>query len=431
VQHVVIPVGFTVVLSVAAGLGALLALEHGTRRGDATACALLVLSLATFSIGLAFLVGIAISILARSERWRRAWVFVLPLGLYAAWWLWATDTGDAGEGAQLANALLIPNYIADSLAAVMGALAGLNYDFSNPSPEVVSDTVELRWGRVLAVIAAVGLALRIRRGNVPPSLWCSLGIVLTYWALGALVVSDLRPPALERYMYMGAIGVLLVATDSAREVGFSKLGLTLLFAACAFSLATNIAHMRDGAASFRNTYSPGVRAELAMFELARDNVGRDFPRAADPELLPDAKRAAAYLATVDRFGGSAGFSTGELERQSESVRASADRVLADTLGVRLAPPPVPSPEDRCLSVTSDGPGPGVGFELPRGGAVLRARANAPAALTLGRFADTPSVERGTLSPGEPVMLEIPPDASPRPWRAVVGAARSVEVCPIL
>jgi hypothetical protein len=265
---------------------------------------------------------------------------------------------------------------------------------------------------------------------VPPSLWCSLGIVLTYWALGAFVVSDLRHPALERYVYMGSVGVLLVATDAARQVRFSKLGLPLLFAVCAVSVATNLALMRDGAAQFRDAYSPPVQARFTMYELARDHVGRDFPRSAAPELFTDRTQAAAYLAAVDRFGGSAAFSAGELERQSESVRARADRALAGTLGVRLARPSDPSRSDMCESVTSDGPGTAIGLELPRGGAILRVRAEAPAALTLGRFADTPSVELGTLSPGEPAMLEIPPDAAPRPWRAVVAAARSVEVCPI-
>ncbi|MGH2962257.1 MAG: hypothetical protein ACRDL3_08705, partial [Solirubrobacterales bacterium] len=125
-SHVLLAIGFGHFVCVGAGLAALLALERGDTRGDIAACALIILSVATFSTGLAFLVGVAISVLARADRRRRAWIFLIPLALYVAWWLWSLSQPAAVEGqAKLSNLLLIPNFVADSLAAVLAAITGL------------------------------------------------------------------------------------------------------------------------------------------------------------------------------------------------------------------------------------------------------------------------------------------------------------------
>jgi hypothetical protein len=430
--HVLVPIGFTDIFSICAGLGAILALERGDRRGDAAACALLVLSVATFSVGLAFVVGVAISVIARPDRRRRAWIFLVPLALYAAWWLWAaSEPSFSGQQAKASNVLLIPNYVAESLAVVATALAGLNYEFELGAARFDFGAGGPGWGPVLALLAVVALALRVRRGSLPASLWASLGIVLTYWTLGALVTGEVfgRGPDSVRYVYTGAIGVLLVATDAARSIRFSTLGIAALFAAAAFSLATNIALLRDAAAHFRNDYAAPARAQFAMLELARDTVDPAFDPAAavPPDVSPVSSPAGTYFEVVDRYGSPA-FSLRELERQSESVRQDADRILASAHGVGLAPGRS-RPTGECRRLAGDPPGGAVGFELPPGGARLRVQSASPAPVTLGRFATVPSIELGTLSPGETATLAIPPDASSRPWRASVAGTRSVTVCP--
>ena len=78
--------------SMAAGLGALLALERGDRRGEAVACALLVVSVVFGSLGLSFAIGAAVYVLLLPERRRRLYVFLVPLAVYALWWLgWGHD----------------------------------------------------------------------------------------------------------------------------------------------------------------------------------------------------------------------------------------------------------------------------------------------------------------------------------------------------
>lgn len=422
---VVVPIGFNLMLAVAAGLGALLALERDDRRGDIAACALLAFAVVTFSTGLPFVVGVAIAVMLRPDRWRRAWIFVIPLALYGGWWLWAlSSAGSSGGEATLSNVLLVPNYLADSLAAVTAALTGLNYDFDGGDPFFVDD---LGWGRVLAVVAVVALGLRILRGGVPSSLWASLGIVLSYWALGALAMGFLHPPLAARYLYLGAVGVLLVATDAARAQRFSKLGVAALFAVAAFSLATNIALLRDGAGHYRAQHANPARAQFAMLELARDRVDADFDAAvAVPDHAPVRGTSAEYFAVVDRYG-SLAFSLAELERQSEGVRRGADRVLASALDVDLESSSPRQPAGECRRLRSGEREGVIDFELPPGGASLQAQGTGPAAVTLGRFA-SPAVDVGTASPGRRATLAVPPDALDRPWLASVTPARSVTVC---
>ncbi|MGH2961849.1 MAG: hypothetical protein ACRDL3_06620, partial [Solirubrobacterales bacterium] len=298
-SHVVIPVGLGIFVSVSAALGALLCLERDDRRGDVAACALMVLSISTFTIGLAFLVGVAISVLLRDDRVRRAWVFLVPLVLYAAWWVWSLSESGSSEGeTELSNVAEIPRWIADSLSVTVAALLGVEYDF--PGGSIFG---ALGWGRVLAALAIVALALRIARGRIPTSLWVSLGILVAYWCLGAFAAEPgVRGPGATRYLYPAAVMVLLVATDAARSVRFSGLGLFALFAIVAFSLSTNVERLQDGGSGLRD-YSAKARAQFGVLELARDHVAPAFnPAVADPEASPVGALAGIYFESADRYG---------------------------------------------------------------------------------------------------------------------------------
>jgi hypothetical protein len=424
-ELVVIPFGFAVITGTALGLAALLALDRDDRLGDLAACALLCLSVVTFSVGLAFVVGVAVNVLLREDRWRRAWVFIVPALLYTAWWLWTLSLSDitaSGDELKATNVLVIPSYIADSLAAVLGSLLGLGYSFEDPTGEI-----ELGWGRIASVGALIALALRIRRGNLPASLWSSLAIVLALWTLGALVVGLLRSPEAPRYLFAGGVAVLLVATDAARSIRFSRLGLAALFAACAVSLATNLALLRDGAAFVRDA-SASTRAALAAADLARGQAAPDFGPLVDApfgQFLGNVP-ASTYYSVVDRYGSPA-FSLSELERQSEPVRQDADRALAKALDLRLTESGAPTSKGACREVRT---GPGAPpVELPRRGAEITAL-GAGGPVSLARFATIPTAELGRVAPGETAALRIPVDDASPPWRVSVPGASAVELCPL-
>ena len=118
------PVGIQILNAVAAGLGGLLALEQRSMRWDLVACALLIVSVLSFSTGVAFVAGAAVWILVGDDRWQRAWVFLAPAGIYAGWWLWAQQFD--GLPLTVSNLLLTPNYGAESLASALAALTGLS-----------------------------------------------------------------------------------------------------------------------------------------------------------------------------------------------------------------------------------------------------------------------------------------------------------------
>ena len=71
-QNILWPFQVGWLLSLAAGLGALLALDRGDRRGEAAACALVALSLASSGIGVAIAAGVLVDVLWR--RPRAAWI---------------------------------------------------------------------------------------------------------------------------------------------------------------------------------------------------------------------------------------------------------------------------------------------------------------------------------------------------------------------
>jgi hypothetical protein len=428
-QHVLAPIGFTPIFGIATGLAALLTLERGGRTGDAAACLLLIVSIATYTTGLPFLVGVAVSVLMRDDRWRRAWIFLVPLALYAAWWLWSQSTGaPSGEETKLSNVLLIPAWSAESLAAVTAALVGLDFSFS----DAVGSTINPAWGRVLAVPVLAALLLRMKRGDIPAPLWVSLAIVLTWWALGGLAFNEMRPPDSVRYVYLGSVGLLLVAATATVSPRFSRLGLVALFGVCTVSLVTNSALLRDASALLRN-FSATERAEFAMLELSRGEVDPMFNSgdalgSESPVAFVDAP-ASEYFTIVDRYG-SLGLPLSGLERESEEVRAYADRVLAAALALRLKPGAPPVESRRCTRAHSRGGGQTTSAELPPGGASARAEGIGAVSVTVGRFADSPAVEVGSVRPGEIATLRIPPDAAPKPWRARFVGARSVRVCPL-
>ena len=267
------------------------------------------LALATYSIALPFVAGAAVLILIGENRWRRAWVFVVPVMLYAAWLLWSrSQAGSTGSNVHLYNLLLGPNWALNSLASVGAALLGLNY------PSLGSG-----WGPVIAVAALACLGWRLSRGNIPRWLWATMALLATLWLMGAAAaLPPIRVPQKSEYMFPATIAVLLVAVDASRGVRLTRRGMTILYAATAISLATNIALLRDGSREFRatTTVKPNHshRAELAG-AAGRPLLGYE----------------ANYLDAVRRFGSPA-FSPAALRAQSEATRDQADTISPRGLG---------------------------------------------------------------------------------------------------
>jgi hypothetical protein len=421
------PEGITHVYCVIACLGALVALESRWRFADAAACALLVVAVATFSIGLAFVFGVAVSVLLRPDRWRRAWIFLIPAAVYLLWLVAAPKLHGlvylSGTGLRLENFLLIPSFVGEAASSVAAASTGLSYDFVLPRSGDVSNA---GWGVVIAVVAVAALVFRLRRGRIPASLWMSLAILLGFWASTAMVSGRVLlgdTPQAGRYVYAGVVIALLVAADAVRGLRLSRRAVGLVLIVVAFALTANIALLREGSTVLRE-YSATLRSQLAAVVVARHQVARHFTTPGALASFVGPEGAGAMLAAFER-NGSFAFSVPELLAQSEPNREAADSILVQAQRLGLAPVSGRGPARGCHRVSAE-PGAPVELTVRPPGVILRSPRTAP--VTLGRFADTPTVAIGTLQPGTAYSLHIPRDLSSIPWRASVPAGTPLTAC---
>lgn len=410
--------------ALAFGLGALLALERGDRRGDVATCVLLILSVATVEVGLTFAVGVAVSVLRREDRWRRAWIFAVPLALFAIWWLWARKFGQSEV--ELLNFRLIPIDFTNALAAVVGSLLGLSPTGPGVDPNVTGITP---WGTILAAVAAGALIYRIRQGRVPLGLWVALAVLLAYWL--EITMAD-RPPDSTRYLFVAAVAIFLIAASAlrGRQIG----NTALIVAACVVALAIppNIAKFYDERAS-SVIDAHHTRTEYAMYELARGEVDPEYMSTADPNVgalggyLFIPLTAGTYLEAADEFG-SLAFPLDRIRSERIGLREIADATLVGALALKLRPAEAPPAATDCPRSLDGRPGSSVFFYVRRGGVLLGSLARRPVQVAVGRFGiGGGGVSLGQLEPGEWANLRIPPDRARDRWWVTVDGP--VSVCP--
>lgn len=410
------------VTPLALGIGALLALERDDARGDLAACALLVAAISIYSTGLAFIGGAAVLVAAERARWRRAWVVLIPIALYAAWFIWSKgQPANTVDELKLSNFLLAPVWAADSLGYVSASIAGLNYQ-----------AFETSWVALAGAGAIVLAVLGIRRG-VTPWLLATIATPLIFWTLGAAVQSPpFREPGAGRYMLPGAVVVLLFAAEAARDLRFRRSWLIGIGAVAAFGFATNLAMLNQSGNSMRAA-SIVTRYDLAALEAAGGKLGASPPSALLPGFDPGGLLwplleqtgqggvATGYLDAVAEFGSPA-YSEAELASLPGGLRTVAVEAIAHVTGVRLEA--TANTATGCREVSAEG-SESVITPLPPGGAVLESRLGG--AVSVSRFGASPPVSIGNLTAGVPSALVVPADSLRGPWSAVV-AASSVRIC---
>lgn len=435
-QHVVDPIGFTVLISPAFGLAAFLALEHRGTRNDVLACAFVCLSVFSYTVGLGFVVGAAIYVLADRDRLRRAYIFLVPLAGYAAWWLSVRDLGQE-DRTTLANLDRVPDFVSTAAATVSGGLTGLSIPFTRfgageadlfTAPPGVAG-----WVAAAALLAAV--IWRISRGNVPASLWASLGVLATYWLAASLSDPLFLGEQADsiRYIYPASIGVLLVITDAFRGIRIPAAATAGALALIAFSIAMNVVFLRDGAAYLRDEYAPFKSEQLAMLELANGfnpgagptgAPGTPRPELADPiPFLGYGPGRDGYLAAVARYGSPAD-DLEDVRAATPEVRANADQALIQAYAIAPAAAPAPAGGRGCADSDAGT------TDLPPGGAMIDVGGDAPVPLMLNRFGDAPGVESGRLEPGWS-QLAIPTDVAADAWQITLPDGASARICPLV
>jgi hypothetical protein len=404
------------------GLGMLLALDRRDRLGDRLACVALIGSMLFASLWLAFAVGAVVDVvLRRGERdWRRrAYLVVVPVALYALWWLGWGHTAESSVSFH--NLATTPLYVFDAFAAAIAALLGL----ATPVEGIASPS-GLDWGRPLAILLG-GLAIwrLYRLERVPRSLWVVLAITLTFWILGGLDLKSGRSAWVSRYQYPSVGLMLLVAVELLRGLKLERRLLLPALAVVVAAVASNILFLEESYESYKRT-SQIEQADLAAVEIARQTVDPSFvlsENIAGTGYVP--VEAGAYLSARDAFGSPA-FSEAELASAPAEAQLPADKVLAAALGIKLRPAAAPQSLGACRTVRL-GSAEKATATLPANGALLRS-SDGPVKVNLGRFSDTFPVDLGSLTRSHWSELAIPTDRSRRPWQTRLSGSGAVTVC---
>jgi hypothetical protein len=333
------PAGLSNQLALIAGLGMLLSLERGDRRGDVGACLLLAFALSSHTLGLAFAAGAIAEILVGGglAGRRRLWLVAAPAGLYAAWALWAlrfdqTETSGHAIGS-------LGSGVYDQLEAIAVSIAGIFRHGGDPDLVTQLVTVDAGRGTALALVLIAAVVLRAR-AMPPPSArtWGMLAVVSAYLLLVAAGLREGRPPEASRYVYTGSVLVVLLLAQLCEGLRLARGWALAAAAVVLISLLANVAQMRS-AGRFLRSEAEYNRAEMAALELGRRCIPRDYvPETKIVTLLPHRDMgftAAEYYEMVDELGSPA-YSPEELAAASPAAREAAEVVFAEALGRRVA-----------------------------------------------------------------------------------------------
>jgi hypothetical protein len=422
--------------SVLTGVAMLLALEREDRRGDVAACLLLVLSIGFSSLGVAFAIGAGVDVLQR-RRGRglgRLYVPAIPLFLYVVWYL--AYGHEAQSAASLHNAIHAPFFAVQGFSVSTAALLGVSWLAEDLPGE------PRKYGAVAAALVVLAFVayLRLRRPQLlarlnswglSSRLWPVTVAAIAFWLLAGLNKVPGREANASRYLYMGAVFIVLIAADLLREVRPRRPALIAAGAIALAAVGSNMVPMLDGANTL-DEQSVLARADLGSIEIARRTVEPGFwldpGIAGTPSLLN--VTAGPYLEVSDEFGSPA-YTPSELARAPAAGRHQADVVLAAALPVSLrtlAGSSRPSlPHGACRRILA-AMGSGSGVALAPGTTSIRVGPDA-ARLRLRRFAsDEYPVGLGRVAAGSTALLHIPGDGAGRPWRLRIESTSSAMVC---
>lgn len=417
------PFEITFVAPVTFGIAMLLALERGDLRGDLAACAFLVLALGFSGLGIPFVLAAAVAIaLGPRETWlRRSFVVAVPVALYAVWYLgWGQD---AETHVTLKNVLSAPRFVAESMAAAVGSLVGLGPDPRNGATDPT-------WGRAILVALVVVLGYRQLRGRpgFDPRLWPIAAAALFNWFLMAANAIPGREATSSRYLYIGAVFVVMILANLLRGVRPSRPVLVLAGALTLIALGPNLVLLGQGRDALE-AQSVLTQADTAAIEIARRTVDPDFQLTAElagTTTLVDVA-AAPYFEATDEHGSPA-YTPAELIGAPEAGRRQADIVLAQALPLSTVTRPgaFGPPTENCVVLP---PGEKQGVAIGSGATRIEVAPGPEAEFNLARFAleEYPVPTEG--APGDSAtVLRVPRDAGARPWRLQVVAAQLVRVC---
>ena len=173
------------------------------------------------------------------------------------------------EPVRLANLVdRVPGALIDLPAAALSAVSGL---FGEASTESV-EGFALWPGRILLALLVVFVIWRLRRGpRLDPWVLVPLAAAVTFWALVAMALSDVRPLAASRYFFPGAFFLLLILAAGLNGLRLPRwavpAGAVFLIAAA----IPNILNYIEQADSLRETARANTAARAAGELVAQES----------------------------------------------------------------------------------------------------------------------------------------------------------------
>jgi len=413
--------------AVMGGLAMLLLLDRNDRRGDAWACVALAVSVGFGSLGITFVLAAAVDVFQKRHQrgWRRAYVFLVPLLLYAAWWLgWGHD---AETHITLRNILASPAYVMEGFASALDSVLGLS---SIP----VNSPGEPDWGRPLLIGAIALVAFgQWRKPGFSAGFWPVAAAGLAYWLLAAFNYIPGREAAASRYVYAGAVFVLLMAAELLRDIRFNRRSLVVAGVLTACAIGPNLAQMKDGR-DWLQEQTVLTRADIGALEIARRTVPPSFALGSVDTTGTASLaivEAGKYFEAMDRWGSPA-FTPAELATAPAQGRHYADIVLSQALplSITIQLETYEANAGAAGCAVAGGPGPSSEVRLAPGLTRIELAPGPHADFSLRRFAtgEYPVITRG--APGQSTtLLRVPRDSAPQPWYLLVRAQQSARVCP--
>ncbi|HEX8977167.1 MAG TPA: hypothetical protein VF781_11685 [Solirubrobacteraceae bacterium] len=400
---------------VAAGVGALLLLDRRDRRGDIGACALLIVGLASAGPALAVAVGVLVDVIQR-RRPRDLWIPGVPIALYALWAVfYETSSLDIHAVPRL------PAFVLHAAAGVFSSLAGVAaINVSTGNGAFISRGIPIL---IIAVALGVWRLVRLRRiparvvtlAVIPLAFWVITGASRAYIAVNGMVFSF--PSNASRYLYIGAVFVVLLAVELLRGWRPSLPVAAVLGLAVAATLVPNLGTLHDGS-TFLHQATDQTEGALAGLQISQRIVAPTF---VSNGFIFGILTAGPWFSAEHELG-SAAVIPGPIPKLDPNARQAADGQLIRIQGLAVRPHPAGRTAPGCLPV----PAGTRLLTLPPTGMTVRAGTR-PVTVGVVRFA--PSVTPlGRLPADELTPMSVRADLSATPWRVRLSSSAPFAVC---
>lgn len=396
--------------SVSAGLGAVLALDGNSRRGDVLAAVLLIVSVFSLLVGLTFVAAAAIAILIAADdrdwpgRLRRLALVVAPVAiLFVAWYLGFGHLSPSRLTTD--NVLASPGFVLDGLGATIVFLLGLGV--SEQSAVASNFAVPA----LFAALALVGWRLTLPKA-VSRRIWVWVVGLLALWVLTAFNDPVNGGPNLGRYLYPSALFMLLIGAELIRGLRLGRVAAALgsvlvLVAVLGGSNAVNDARKP------LNEEARKLAANLGALEIARDTISPKVQliEALTGTAFQEVVDAGSFFKSADRYGSPA-LDPEEILARSEEEREKVDLILRTALPVTLEPGAAkPAADTSCGHL-------GGSADITTRASVWLKAGSQGATPALRRFASN-FAPIGSVEPGATAEISIPADRSDIPWHLQV------------